>query len=93
MKLKSLLILIILTLLLMVAQADKITVGKTNCGYISIQNAIDAAKPGDFLEVQSGIYYENINVTKPLILKGIGMPVVDAKKWERNHALGWRNYV
>lgn len=75
---RSLLMLTMLTLLLIVVQADDITVGKRGCDYAAIQNAINAAKPGDVLEVQSGVYYENVNVTKPLVLKGIGMPVVDA---------------
>ena len=46
----------------------------------SIQAAIDAASPGDTILVESGIYRENVNVTKALILKGIGMPVVDANE-------------
>jgi parallel beta-helix repeat protein len=49
----------------------------------SIQAAIDASTPDDTILVNSGIYRENVNVTKKLILhgvdKGAGMPVVDAK--------------
>lgn len=30
------------------------------------------------IEVQSGIYYENVDVYKPLTLRGVGMPTVDA---------------
>lgn len=44
-----------------------------------IQWAIDNATSGDTIIVQSGTYYENVNVNKKLILKGIGMPVVDAR--------------
>jgi parallel beta-helix repeat protein len=44
----------------------------------SIQMAIDEALPGDTIEVQKGIYYENINITKPIILQGLDRPVVDA---------------
>lgn len=44
----------------------------------SIQSAIDAANPGQTIEVQNGTFHENINVTKPLILKGVGKPVIDA---------------
>ena len=43
-----------------------------------IQAAINAAGPGDTILVQNGTYYENVNVTKRLTLKGVGMPTVDA---------------
>jgi parallel beta-helix repeat protein len=50
----------------------------------SIQAAIDASTPGDTILVNGGIYKENVNVTKKLILRGVdtgmGMPVVDAEK-------------
>ena len=46
--------------------------------YTTIQAAINNATPGDEIHVDSGIYYENVNVTKQLTLRGIGMPVVDA---------------
>lgn len=48
----------------------------------SIQAAIDMASPGDVIEVQSGTYRENIDVDKPLIIRGLdagsGLPTVDA---------------
>jgi nitrous oxidase accessory protein len=44
----------------------------------SIQSAINAAKPGQVIEVQSGTFHERINITKPLTLTGIGEPVIDA---------------
>ena len=46
--------------------------------YTTIQAAINNATPGDEIRVDSGIYPENVNVTKQLTLRGIGMPVVDA---------------
>jgi len=50
--------------------------------YTKIQDAIDAASPGDTIEVYSGTYYENVNVTKQLTMVGVdtgmGQPVVDA---------------
>ena len=60
------------------SQAAAITVGPEGCDYTSIQAAINAASPGDAVEVQSGTYRENVNVDKNLTLKGVGMPVVDA---------------
>jgi PGF-pre-PGF domain-containing protein len=47
--------------------------------YSTIQSAIDDARSGDEIHVDSGIYYETVNVTERLILRGIGMPVVNAK--------------
>ena len=44
----------------------------------SIQSAIDAASPGQIIEVQNGTYPEQINLTKPLYLKGLGRPIIDA---------------
>ncbi|MCX6674477.1 MAG: right-handed parallel beta-helix repeat-containing protein [Methanothrix sp.] len=44
----------------------------------SIQSAIDAANPGQIIEVQNGTFYERINVTKTLTLKGVGKPIIDA---------------
>ena len=50
--------------------------------YAEIQWAVDNATAGDTIIVKSGTYYENVNVTKQLILRGIdtgtGKPVVDA---------------
>lgn len=40
--------------------------------YTQIQTAIDEANPGDEIHIYSGIYSENINITKQLILKGNG---------------------
>lgn len=58
------------------------TVCPSGCNYTSIQAAIEAAEPGNIIEVYSGTYYENVNVTKRLILNGVdtgtGKPVVDA---------------
>jgi nitrous oxidase accessory protein len=45
----------------------------------SIQLAINAANPGLIIEVQNGTFHERINVTKPLILKGVGKPIIDAE--------------
>ena len=60
-------------------QASTLTVCPNGCDFSSIQTAIDTANPGDTIEVHNGTYYENVNVNKKLILRGIGMPVVDAR--------------
>lgn len=54
--------------------ASTLTVGPGE----SIQVAIALARSGDTIEVQSDIYYEHLRVDKPLILRGKGMPVLDA---------------
>ena len=50
--------------------------------FITIQAAVNAAAAGDTILVQSGTYYENVNVNKALTLRGVdsgsGLPVVDA---------------
>ena len=40
--------------------------------YIKIQDAIDAANPGDTIRVYDGIYYEHVSLTKTLSLIGNG---------------------
>jgi len=49
--------------------------------HVKIQWAIDNATAGDTIIVKSGTYYENVNVLKQLILRGVdtgtGKPVVD----------------
>jgi nitrous oxidase accessory protein len=44
----------------------------------AIQDAIDSALPGDTVEVQPGLYRENVDVTKAISLRGIGYPIIDA---------------
>ena len=62
--------------------ADTYTVCSSGCNYTRIQDAINASQPGDAIEVQSGTYYENVDVYKQLILRGLdtgsGKPIVDA---------------
>jgi parallel beta-helix repeat protein len=51
--------------------------------YTKIQDAIDNASAGDTILVYSGTYYENVDVNKQLVLRGIdnggGKPVIDAQ--------------
>ena len=60
------------------AQASTLLVCPIGCTYSSIQGAINDASGGDTIQVQSGTYYENVNVNKLLTLRGIDQPVVDA---------------
>ncbi|MCX9081475.1 MAG: hypothetical protein OIN83_04695 [Candidatus Methanoperedens sp.] len=60
------------------ANAATLTVCPSGCAYSSIQKAINASSNGDTILVKSGTYFENVNVTKQLMLHGIGNPVVDA---------------
>ncbi len=71
-----------LALFLAGADGATITVGPEGCDYVSIQAAIDAARPGDVVEVSGGTYRENLVVDMPILLRGAGngteRPIVDA---------------
>ncbi len=40
------------------------------CQYLSIQEAINASSPGDTVLVRSGTFHGNINLSKPIVLRG-----------------------
>jgi len=46
--------------------------------FTKIQDAVNIASPRDTIIVYNGTYYENIEIDKPLILKGINYPIVNA---------------
>lgn len=77
------LILFVLAIFLQGTACSKtILVCDQGCDFAGITEGINSADPGDTIEVQSGTYYENVNVSKPLILlgkdTGSGKPVIDA---------------
>lgn len=55
------------------ASAETMTVCASGCDYATIQDAIDAAAPGDIIEIQSGLYTEpTVEIRTPgLTLVGI----------------------
>jgi nitrous oxidase accessory protein len=44
----------------------------------SIQAAVNAATSGDTIDVPSGVYHENLNISKQIVLHGIGRPLIDS---------------
>jgi nitrous oxidase accessory protein len=66
-----------------------IVVCSSGCNFNSIQDAIDSAKVGDIVEVNSGTYYENVEINKRIILRGRdtgnGFPIIDA--WGHGSAI------
>jgi parallel beta-helix repeat protein len=44
----------------------------------SIRAALQIANPGDAILVERGTYHEHLNVRKPLVLLGVGDPLLDA---------------
>ena len=80
----SILVLMMAILALPPAEAATITVGPEGCDHSSIQEAIDAARPGDVVSVQNGTYRETLVVDKPIALRDAGdgtdRPIVDASR-------------
>jgi parallel beta-helix repeat protein len=60
-----------------------------------IQKAIDAARPGDTVEIPSGIYYENIFIYKPLALLGEDpeTTIIDGSDGSKNGGISTENVV
>jgi parallel beta-helix repeat protein len=63
-------------------QSETLIVCPSGCNYTKIQAAVDAAQPGDIVEVHSGTYYENVYISEGIVMHGMdtgmGKPVVDA---------------
>jgi len=75
-------LILLVYLLSSLAQGATVTVCPGGCDYSSIKVAIFAASPGDVVEVQSGRYYDHLNIQKRIELRGVdtgkGMPILDA---------------
>lgn len=62
------------------AEAKELIVCPDGCTYSSIQEAVKAAESGDTVSIKSGLYKEGtIEITKPLLIRGIGEPVLDGE--------------
>ncbi|MCS7197341.1 MAG: right-handed parallel beta-helix repeat-containing protein [Candidatus Bipolaricaulota bacterium] len=48
------------------------TVCAQGCDFATIQQAIEAAHPGDTIKIEAGLYTENLVITKDLSLIGVG---------------------
>ena len=75
---KLIIILLLYLSLTGLTQSTLLTVGKEGANFTTIQEAIDAANPGDIIEVHGGTYLEHVNADKALVLRGIGNPVIDS---------------
>lgn len=50
--------------------------------FCTISEAVDAAPPYATINIQAGVYHENIYLTQPVTLIGIGQVVIDPNEWE-----------
>jgi len=75
-----LILIILIAIVATPALPNSIRVGKKE-SFQSIAQAIAAAKRGDTIWIEKGIYYEkNLVVNKPIVLKGIGQPILEGEK-------------
>lgn len=81
-RLRSIILLVLVIFLQGNACCKTISICGKGCDFSSITEGINSANPGDTLEVHSGTYPENVNVSEQLTLigkdTGTGKPVIDA---------------
>ena len=57
-------------------KAETLTVGPAPARFQTVQSAIAAAKPGDVIRVQPGVYTGQFILDKQITLEGVGKPVL-----------------
>jgi nitrous oxidase accessory protein len=85
-KIVSLLLILFLTALMSPASAKELLVGHEE-SYKTIQDAVNAASPGDTIIVARGTYIENVIVNKTLTIKssdGAPSTIVQAAVWNKD---------
>jgi nitrous oxidase accessory protein len=77
----KLVLIILATILVTPAMPNSFRVGRRN--HFNPLLRLAAAKSGDTIWVDEGTYYEkNLVVNKSIVLKGIGQPMLEVKKYE-----------
>ena len=93
---KTFYILIALVLLAGLSQASTLTVCSSGCAYLSIQEAVYAAKTNDTIEVSSGTYNESVFLTKTVKFvgkdTGSGEPIVIGELYTTGYQFSLRGF-
>lgn len=70
------LVIVTIAIFAIAAKAETLTVGPSPARFQTVQSAIAAAKPGDTIRVQPGVYKGEFILDKQLTLEGVGRPVL-----------------
>ncbi len=78
------------------ADASTLKVCPSGCQYMSIQEAVYAARPSDIIEIESGTYNGDVFLTKDLTFRGIdtgsGEPKVTGKLYYNNYKFSVKGF-